>query len=169
MEEALRNILSGVRSVPKYGQPGSLVVFEQNAYPILTGDDTSSVLFAAAEIGQGRVFVCTHELYIEHFLEYTNEVRQLWKNVKFWLTKGKFVRNQDIQSISNYQSVVDIPEDVKLIKWLGTDNKTELFINQFLKKYISNGGAVLCAMSPTSKKINMSNSLHILKKKIDFC
>jgi hypothetical protein len=163
MEEALRNILSGVRSVPKYGQPGSLVVFDQNAYPILTGDETGSVLFAAAEIGQGRVFVCTHELYIEHFLEYTNEVRQLWKNVKFWLTKGKFVRNQDIQSISSYQSVVDIPEEVKLIKWLGTDNKTELFINQFLKKFIANGGAVLCAMSPESKQ-NLFHLFNVNKR-----
>lgn len=148
MEDSIKNILRNVTSVPKCGNPGTLVVFDSNAYPILTGDDTSSVVFAAAEVGLGRIFVTSHELYIENFLNNTIELEPLWTNIKSWLTKGKGVLNHEIKSIESYESVMDIPEDVRVVKWIGTQNKTELFISQFLKKFITMGGSLVCAVCP---------------------
>jgi hypothetical protein len=46
MEDSIKEILKGVSIVPKpkCGNPGTLIVFEHKlAYPVLTGDDTSSV------------------------------------------------------------------------------------------------------------------------------
>ena len=44
MEDSIKEILKGVNIIPKCGNPGTLIVFEHKlAYPILTGDDTSSV------------------------------------------------------------------------------------------------------------------------------
>ena len=47
-------------------------------------------------------------------------------------------------SLKEYESVSDIPENVRLLRWNGVINKTELYIAQLLKKFVSNGGAVIC-------------------------
>lgn len=147
MQELIDLILKNVNQVPKCGIPGSLVVFEPNAYPILTGDDTSSVIFAAAEFGNGRVFAVSHELYIENFLKYPNEFGFLWPNIKRWLTRQD-LNDTEIKNIQEYSSVSDIPSSTKLINWVGTHNKTDMFIAQFLKNYLSKGGSVICGVCP---------------------
>ena len=158
MEISINEILKNVSKVPKYGNPapGTLIVFESNAFPILTGDDTCSIVFAAAEVGQGRIFVTSNDKYIDNFFNNTPDLALVWTNIKLWLTKGKFVKNDEITNVNAYDSVIDIPENVKLVKWVGTDcHKTELFTSQFLKKYLHNGGSLICGMCPRTW-LNMS-------------
>lgn len=117
--------------------------------PILTGDTTCSVVFAAAKYGQGRIFATGHEAYIHHFIQKTPDFLQLWHNIKGWLLNHRLqVDDADIPNIDSYELVADIPEDIKLLKWIGTVNKTELFIHQLLKKYVYNGGSIICGICP---------------------
>ncbi len=84
----------------KCGIPGSLVVFEQKlAYPVLTGDDSCSVVFAAAEYGNGRVFVTSHESFISNFIRYPKDFGTLWQNIKDWLLKNETIQDEDIRSV----------------------------------------------------------------------
>ena len=156
MESPLKEILKNITNVPKYGNPGSLIVFEPNAYPILSISEngTSSIIFAAAEIGQGRIFVTSSDKYIENFFKNSPDSALLWTNIKLWLTRGKFVKNEEIPNISIFDSVSDI--NVQLVKWIGTDtHKSELFLTQLLKKYLMSGGSLICGMCPRTW-INMS-------------
>ncbi len=156
MESPLKEILKNISNVPKYGNPGTLIVFDTNACPILTGDDNSSIVFAAAEIGQGRIFVTSSDKYIENFFKNSSDSALLWTNIKLWLTRGKYVKNDEIINVKCVDSVSDIPQNVQLVKWIGTDtHKSELFLTQFLKKYLINGGSLICGMCPRTW-INMS-------------
>ena len=56
-------ILDGVEKVPKFGIPGLQVVCGENAEPILTGNSAKDVVISAAELGQGRIMVFTHDMY----------------------------------------------------------------------------------------------------------
>lgn len=149
MEQAINFILNNVKYVPKCGNPGSLIVFDPNAYPILASNDINSVIFAAAEFGKGRVFVTSHELYLENFIKYNKEFGTLWFNIKTWLNHGELVDDKEIEDISDYESVNDIlKNNVKIVKWVGTCHKNENFISNLLKRYVFNGGAVICGICP---------------------
>ena len=153
MEQTISSILDGIDYVPKVANPGTLITFESNSYPILTGDTVCDIVFGAAEVGSGKVFVTTHELYIEHFLNMSNDFGKLWSNIKSWLCNNKQeLIEEDIRNIDEYDSVMDIPNDVKLIKWIGTCHKSDLFLNQLLKKYVMNGGNLICGICPWGKK-----------------
>lgn len=148
MNQAQQQILKGVEKVAKCANPGTLVVFEPTSYPILTSVDKNSILFAAAEYGKGRVFCVPHESYLENFGRHPQIFEPLWSNIKLWLTGDEQFRDEDIHNLEEFNAVSDIPQHVKLVKWIGTVNKTELFINQLLKKFVSNGGSVLCGVCP---------------------
>lgn len=109
-------------------------------------------MFAAAEYGKGRIFAVAHESYLENFLKHPEYFDPLWANIKRWLanssTATEEVSNEAIVDIDKFESVSDIPSDVKILRWIGTVNKTELYINQLLKKFVSNGGSVLCGVCP---------------------
>ena len=83
---------------------------------------------------------------MENFSKYPEYFEPLWSNIKNWLSNGS--ENDEIVNLEDIQTVNDIPANVKIVKWVGTVNKTELFINQLLKKFVSNGGSVLCGVCP---------------------
>lgn len=102
MENTIDAILKGVDYVPKcVRNPGTITVFDsKTAYPILTGDDSSSVVFAAAEYGNGRIFVTSHELFLTHFLKSpNNEFDVLWANIKKWLLRDNYLEDELIKSV----------------------------------------------------------------------
>lgn len=153
MEERINSILDKVRFVPKCGAPGNLVVFGPTAFPILTGNDLSSVIFAAAEYGNGRVFVTSHELYLTNFTKYPKEFSNLWKNIKTWLSKNQIIDEEnDIKNIEEFTSSSELLKLApKIVVWSGHVHKNEMFVDQLLKKYVQYGGAVLCGLCPWGK------------------
>lgn len=142
-----------------------MVVFEPHAYAILSGKTKSSLLFAAAEYGRGRIFAVAHESYLDSMVKHPDYFEPLWSNIKRWLTHddttptnttttATTTTDDEIVNLEQFESVSDIPSHVRLVKWIGTVNKTELFINQLLKKFVSNGGGVLCAVCPWGASSN---------------
>ena len=59
-------ILDGVEKIPRFGTPGRQVVIGEKAEPILTGDSPKNVLISAAELGQGRIIVFSHDSYVHN-------------------------------------------------------------------------------------------------------
>ena len=57
------NILSGVQSVPARGKVDTMVVYGEQAEPILTTHVPHEVFIAAAEYGKGRLVVFSGENY----------------------------------------------------------------------------------------------------------
>lgn len=153
MEETINTILYEVKYVPKCGTPGNLVVFGSNAFPILAGNDSSSVIFAVAEYGHGKIFVASHELYLTNLTKFPKEFTNLWKNIKRWLTNNQLIDDKtDIRNIEEFSSCSElIKSGPKIIIWPGSTQKNEFFVDQLLKKYIHNGGAVLCGLCPWGK------------------
>lgn len=153
MEETINSILDAVKYVPKCGTPGNLVVFGPNALPILTGNDSSSVIFAVAEYGHGRIFVTSHELYLTNLTKFPKEFSNLWRNIKRWLAKNNSIDDEnDIKNIENFSSCSELVKSApKIIIWSGITHKNEFFVDQLLKKYVLNGGAVLCGLCPWGK------------------
>ncbi|RNA39892.1 TRPM8 channel-associated factor 2-like [Brachionus plicatilis] len=156
MEKVINSILNEVKYVPKCGAPGNLVVFGPNALPILTGSDCSSVIFAAAEYGKGRVFVTSHELYLTNFTKFPKEFSNLWQNIKNWLTKDQIIDDEnDIKNIEDFTSSSELIKSApKIVKWNGSAHINEIFVDQFLKKYVQNGGSVLCGLCPWGQDLN---------------
>jgi hypothetical protein len=109
-----------------------------------------AVVFAAAEYGSGRIFVTSHESFIYNFTKHSKDFGVLWKNIKNWLLKNQSINYDDdeIKSVEDFETVADIPDSVKILKWIGAHNKTELYIAQLLKKFVSNGGAIICGICP---------------------
>ena len=163
---AIASILHGIDEIPKYGRnkEDSLVVFDSSAWPILTsGNDEACVVFAAAQLGKGRVFACAHHLYVDHLTTkpVLASLEKLGANIRSWLLENEcdkaLTYSDDIPSVEYFESVMDIPSSVRLLKWTGQHHKTDLFISQLLRKYvINNGGALLCGASPSGK---MNNNL----------
>ncbi len=56
-------ILSGLTKVPTHGSPGTMVILNDKAEAVFTGNSSGEVFLAAAEYGNGRVFICTHDKY----------------------------------------------------------------------------------------------------------
>lgn len=152
MDESIRSIFNNVTHVPRCGLPGTFVVFDEvNAFPLLTGPDRCDVIMAGAQYGQGRVLAISHEIYIEKFLKQSHKLQPLWSNVKDWLTRGEINDEDQVVAIENLESVGDLvsgEKNYKIVAWNGTIGKSELFVNQLLKKYVFYGGSVLCGICP---------------------
>ena len=148
MDDAIKRILDGVDFIPRCGNPGTLVVFEQNAYPILSCGDVNSIIFAGAEVGHGRIFVTTHESYIENFIKSPKDFGKLWSNIKKWLLKGENINDDEILNVENFQTISQIPSNCKMLKWIGTHYKLEKFQKQLFEDYLSKGGSIICGICP---------------------
>lgn len=147
MDSAIKAIFKNVNEFPKLGYPGNILVFGLNAYPIYASNDTT-VIFAAIEYGNGRIFVASHELYLQKFLKKSSDFQVLWSNIKEWLTNGELIEDdRDILSVVDYESISQIPFNAKILYWLGTQNKSDIFIDEMLN-YVYNGGRLLCGVCP---------------------
>ena len=62
-------ILDGVEKISRFGVPGRQVVCGDNAEPILTAGSPKNVLISAAELGQGRIVVFSHDAYVHNCKE----------------------------------------------------------------------------------------------------
>src|SRR6218665_2993570 len=93
-------ILKGIKVLPKEGVPGRIVVFGKHAEPILTGTNAEDVLVAAAEFGKGRIVAISHTGYSANFTHDDKkgggELKEFQDNIKEWLMKGRFDKNDCI-------------------------------------------------------------------------
>src|SRR5688572_21797163 len=91
------DILEGISVLPKNGNPGRLIVFEENAEPILTGGTEEDVFIAAAEFGKGRIVAIYQDCSNNNFSQYDETTETptsiLNRNIKKWLTKGTFKKD----------------------------------------------------------------------------
>ena len=140
-------VLCGLTEIPVSGNPGTMIVTGSKSQPVYFGDTSEDVFLAAAEYGNGRVFVATHECYNAWMIDTHRDLeKQLMNNVKKWLTKQKDVENvkifdsKDINEDTNF-------DEYQLVKWEMSHHLSENNQEQLLK-YLKNGGALLTSATP---------------------
>src|SRR6218665_3619828 len=138
-----KTFLKGIKVLPSYGRAGKIVVFGNQAEPILTGTKAEDVLIAAAAFGKGRIVAISKYDYSAAFSQEDRNQRGTWKefhdNLKQWLTKGTFEKND---SIINARDEVNLEKlrSSKIVLYNGGKVKID---SADLTEFVRNGGGLL--------------------------
>lgn len=83
-------LLRGIEALERLGVPGSIAVFGEDAFAVLTGGAEPLALVAAARLGRGRVVAIAHGAYVEAPLvgEEGSGAERLARNAVRWCAKG---------------------------------------------------------------------------------
>ena len=138
------DILQGVEKVPVIGVPGTLVVYGENASPILSNAN-QEVILAAAQYGEGRIVVFSHDGYVAEMEKRSNDdtnMRNLYRNIQQWVTKGKFSSNTQV--VYNVNGALP-PKG--LVIWSQLEDPKGAKYEELLK-FVASGGAMIIAMTP---------------------
>ncbi|XP_050415374.1 TRPM8 channel-associated factor homolog [Patella vulgata] len=148
-------ILAGVDNIPHTGAvPGSLLVYGDQARPILSGSKNIDVWIAASEVGEGRVLVLAHEGYLKDFNSQNanKNLRILHNNMKQWLTKGRFKNGSNIIYSNTPGKTLDSASGSILI-WSGQRHVS--YTSEEVLNFIISGGALIHATCPWGwKQVN---------------
>lgn len=119
----------------------------------MTGADASDVVFAVAEVGDGRVAVFSHGSYPDSIYKHlkigeNEEIGSLCKNLVPWLLHD---RELDVEKMVGVKERTDLSSDIlengELIIWIGEADQGENFIPNLLG-FLEKGGAVVCGATP---------------------
>src|SRR6218665_4050650 len=141
------SILRGIKVLPKYGTPGRIVVFGKQAEPILTGTNSEDVLVAAAEFGKGRIVAISHNAYSVAFSQedqnQESAVKEFHDNLKQWLTKGTFEKNDSIINAGDEVNLETLKSS-KIVLYNGGGN---IYLAHLIE-FVRNGGGLLHTETP---------------------
>lgn len=160
------DIIKDLNEIPCAGCPGELIVYGENAQAVFAYENPKQVILAAAEYGDGRIFVCSHDYFGNNLLK--DDVNGLEKsfidNVKLWLSKGENIDFSSILDIYRSNETTDF-NSFKMIKWIYRENLKHDIIEK-LGRYVESGGSLFCAITTwafmankQSNEIDMHNFL----------
>ncbi|XP_066296637.1 TRPM8 channel-associated factor 2-like [Branchiostoma lanceolatum] len=136
-------LLKDVDTVPKVGVPGNIVVFGDQAEPILL-DDRGRAIMAAATYGSGRIVAFSHNGYIKQFREGKDKkFETLNRNIRTWLGMKE---GDDVTDASNIKDAAEIPKSGVLLVAGGGDKGKKLIPD--VLKFVKEGGGLLCGVCP---------------------
>ena len=141
-------ILKGISVLPIKGKSEGLIVFRENAEPILTGSTEEEVFIAAAEIGKGRIVAIAenfnNSICSPDIKRTESAISLLNNNIKKWLTRGTFQKGN---IIINANEKVNKPKlmSSKIVIYQGGENKIPL---KDLTDFVRTGGALLHCFTP---------------------
>jgi len=144
-------LLQGVTALPKIGSPGRIVVFGENAEPILTGLHEEDVVIAAAKYGQGRVIAFSQDGYPEKLFQADSgsgdSMSIFNSNVRRWIIPGvDYNGEQDYVDLSDWNNGEDQLAAAKVAIWKG-GSAGQIETPRVLQ-YIQEGGGFVHAMTP---------------------
>ncbi|XP_013774531.1 TRPM8 channel-associated factor homolog [Limulus polyphemus] len=148
MAQWREEILKGISSVRREGIPGTIVVWGDNAEPILTGQKEKDILIAAAEYGKGRVVLFTHTSYGNAFESNQSWFSQLRGNVINWLVKGQNPQNVKLIRVKGGTTfpVLKVNENIAIVHSSGRAESPSFF--QKVENFVLSGGALFIAETP---------------------
>ena len=149
MEESVAAILEGVDAVPVLGTPGSIVVFGESAFPVLS-NRRHEVLIAAAIHGSGRLVVFSHNAYVNRTL-YTEVQKppgdkRLYQNIAKWVMDDCFTKNTPVIYVEEIDTKSDIPTD-SLVIWNTAIAPDGVTLERLLD-FVHNGGGMVAGTCP---------------------
>lgn len=127
---------------------GRLIVFGENAEPILTGRTEDDVFIAAAELGKGRIVAIAQDLCMsksrpENSISVLN---LLDRNIKKWLTRDTFDKKNSIVINANEKVNGAKLMSSKLVIFQGIGNN---ILQNDLTDYVRNEGALVHCFTPS--------------------
>lgn len=151
-------LLDGVSAIDKPGAPGPLVVWGDNAFPILAGQsgDAMEPLVAAAQWGAGRVVVFGHNGYLKST---GNDTARLRRNAIAWCAGEKAARKPSValwKSANGLEAELNaagfraetLEELARLSKYdvavLDTGSLKEEKERETVRTFVEKGGGLVC-------------------------
>lgn len=150
------SLLKNVLVIPKYGIPGTLLVWGNKCEPILSSENGTDVVMAAAEMGQGRVVIFSHDGYTNAFFENADEeMKQLNKNIAAWVLKpekkdcSSNIRKIKIDQYNDLDFLKEIEKNSILVWSLPSASQIgdETFLTG-ITNFVHNGGAMVLGVCP---------------------
>ena len=156
------DIFYAIQKLTFCGQPGKLVISGgggdgggmTRSHALLYGNTSSEVFMATGEYGRGRVVVVSHDCVLKWFSSSSDQYdeKQFTVNVLKWLAMSDdsdMIKSLLVQKSQDFDAKKLTNYDV--ILW---DGNTSLGNSQvdLLKMYLSLGGSLFIAISPTTNK-----------------
>jgi hypothetical protein len=142
-------ILNGLKKVPSYGSPGSMIILNNKSQAVFTGSSSGEVFLAAAEFGNGRIFICAHDMYY-YWFEKDGDLSEVCKdfidNVKKWLVKSDDISSLEIIDVNEVDEGIDVEKN-QVVKWC-QDADVDESKQKCILEYLSTGGSLLLAVTP---------------------
>ncbi len=132
-------MLDGIDSIPILGTPGTMAVWEENAFPVIVGQNKSQPVAVAAEYGDGRFFAIAHGSYVAGVKDGTAS--------KFMTQVAQWVSQKENPLIGTLKNNTKNWDDVDLLMW-GQNMQLSSEIETKLLKWIEDGGGVIASACP---------------------
>lgn len=150
-------ILNGLSELPVSGAPGIMLVNGEKTQAVFTGENPADVFLAAAEYGEGRIFVASHDVYLHWWrTKATGLEGDLINRIVQWLTRGSGADDTNTIEVSKLNDDADL-SSYKLIV-LSYERFNEK-INENLRVYVEDGGALFCSLTPWAFATDLNNFL----------
>ena len=150
-------IFSGLNEIPVAGAPGVIVVNGEKAEAVCTGVSQVDVFLAAAEYGEGRVFVSSHDAYLHWFRTKATDLEGDFINrIVKWLTKGSGADDSNTIEVSKLYDESDLSQYKMIV--LSYERFSEK-LNENLRAYVDDGGALFCSLTPWAFSKDLNNFL----------
>jgi hypothetical protein len=150
-------IFNGLDEIPVSGAPGILVVNGEKAQAVCTGENQVDVFLAAAEYGDGRVFVSSHDAYLHWFrTKATGLEGDFINRIIRWLTKGSNADNLNTIEASKLNDESDLSQYKMIILSYERFNEK---LNENLRAFVDDGGALFCSLTPWAFSNDLNNFL----------
>jgi hypothetical protein len=152
IEDAL---FDGLDEIPVDGCPGTLIITDCKAKPLLTANHkAANVIFGAVEYGMGKIFVASHDSFIEWFDKDEHKANELKakmiRNLTKWLTTSQVNDDHDVDkpmlNLNDYNTDTCLT-DFKILKWIQDTNVDEQLKLKILE-YLHNGGSLAIGCTP---------------------
>ena len=142
-------------------QLGQIIVYGDDAVPIVYSRKPEQVVLAAVELGQGqgRIIVMSHHNYLDGFgtKQDQEHLAILHENINHWVTKGAFANADQIVDLKDISEFAEIdPEKHKILVWNSWKDASPSFQDEIID-YIVTGGALVYALSPVKWKAKFSH------------
>ena len=149
-------ILGGVERLERHGVPGTLVVFGDEAFPVITANDPPEAMAAAARFGKGRVVAVAHGAYLEPGTLARKEsgAARLFSGALRWaadqdgpLAVGILGADGGLADLLSAEGHIVRPGlDVDVLIWRsGGEEASE---QQAIREFVAAGGGLISAVCP---------------------
>lgn len=159
MKYFYEQILDGLTKVPTYGNPGTMIISNDKAQAVFTADTSGEVFLAAAQYGNGRLFVATHDCYVKWLMDTSEDDnedvdeetlalrKQFINNVIKWLTNHDSVESVKIINVEDIDDEDLNAQECDIVAWC-QDDQVDDEKQKLLLNYLNNGGSLFCGVTP---------------------
>lgn len=147
-DECRQQLLEGITTLPLLGTPGRVVVYGDDAIPVICGNNEGDVLVACAEYGKGRVIVLSQGDYLADIVGSPQDgpVARFQANMKQWVSRQQLTSDTGgIKLLTDSRSVENLDE-CKIVIWSGGELLSD--VRHTVVNFMLGGGGLIYGVAP---------------------